>query len=94
MGGRLRRRDIAVVRPDVARKAAFGAAVGNAMEWFDFGIYSYLAVTIGKIFFPRLIRTPSLLLPLPRLLSLFLPVPPVRSSSGVWGMPSAGNPFL
>ena len=53
MGGRLRRRDIAVVRPDVARKAAFGAAVGNAMEWFDFGIYSYLAVTIGKIFFPQ-----------------------------------------
>jgi MHS family proline/betaine transporter-like MFS transporter len=23
------------------------------MEWFDFGIYSYLAVTIGKIFFPQ-----------------------------------------
>ena len=28
------------------------AALGNAMEWFDFGIYSYLAVTIGKVFFP------------------------------------------
>ena len=53
MGTRLRKRDIAVVRPDLARKAAFGAAVGNAMEWFDFGIYSYLAVTIGKIFFPQ-----------------------------------------
>lgn len=53
MAARLRRRDIAVVRPDVARKAAFGAAVGNAMEWFDFGIYSYLAVTIGRIFFPQ-----------------------------------------
>ncbi len=22
------------------------------MEWFDFGIYSYLAVTIGHVFFP------------------------------------------
>ncbi|MFD0383820.1 MFS transporter [Streptomyces stramineus] len=28
------------------------AALGNAMEWFDFGIYSYLAVTIGDVFFP------------------------------------------
>ena len=53
MPARLRRRDISVVSPDVARKAAFGAAVGNAMEWFDFGIYSYLAVTIGRIFFPQ-----------------------------------------
>lgn len=53
MPARLRRRDIAVVNLGVARKAAFGAAVGNAMEWFDFGVYSYLAVTIGRIFFPE-----------------------------------------
>ncbi len=48
----LKRADIAIVRPGIARRAALGAATGNAMEWFDFGIYSYLAVTIGKIFFP------------------------------------------
>ncbi|MHB1730840.1 MAG: MFS transporter [Leptospirillum sp.] len=53
MPARLRRRDIAVINLAVARKAAFGAAVGNAMEWFDFGVYSYLAVTIGRIFFPE-----------------------------------------
>lgn len=53
MASGLRRRDIAVVHLSTARKAAFGAAVGNAMEWFDFGIYSYLAVTIGRIFFPE-----------------------------------------
>ncbi|MFC7510767.1 hypothetical protein ACFQV4_06740 [Streptomyces thermocarboxydus] len=29
------------------------AALGNAMEWFDFGVYSYIAVTLGKVFFPR-----------------------------------------
>jgi len=29
-------------------------SVGTAMEWFDFGIYSYLAVTIGKVFFPEM----------------------------------------
>lgn len=28
------------------------AALGNAMEWFDFGVYSYIAVTLGKVFFP------------------------------------------
>ena len=22
------------------------------MEWFDFGVYGYLAVTIGQVFFP------------------------------------------
>ncbi|PSK98459.1 MHS family proline/betaine transporter-like MFS transporter [Murinocardiopsis flavida] len=27
--------------------------MGNAVEWFDFAIYGYLAVTIGKLFFPE-----------------------------------------
>lgn len=49
----LKKEDIAVVDTKTARQAAFGAALGNAMEWFDFGIYSYLAVTIGKVFFPE-----------------------------------------
>ncbi|MFC7395391.1 MFS transporter [Scopulibacillus cellulosilyticus] len=31
-----------------------GTALGNAMEWFDFGIYSYLAATMGKVFFPKI----------------------------------------
>lgn len=46
--------DITVVDPDVAKRAVVATALGNAMEWFDFGIYSYLAVTIGKVFFPEL----------------------------------------
>ncbi|HET7921508.1 MAG TPA: MFS transporter [Gammaproteobacteria bacterium] len=28
------------------------AALGNCMEWFDFGVYGYLAVTLGHVFFP------------------------------------------
>ncbi len=47
------------VRPDVTttdsalvRRAVQAAALGNAMEWFDFGVYSYIAVTLGKVFFP------------------------------------------
>lgn len=27
-------------------------AVGNALEWYDFAIYGYVAVTISKLFFP------------------------------------------
>ncbi|MEV7677417.1 MFS transporter [Streptomyces sp. NPDC088341] len=34
------------------RRAVRAAALGNAMEWFDFGIYSYLAATLGQVFFP------------------------------------------
>jgi MFS transporter, MHS family, proline/betaine transporter len=35
-----------------ARRAVAGAAMGNAIEWFDYGIYGYLATTIGLNFFP------------------------------------------
>ncbi|MGW4734694.1 MFS transporter [Streptomyces shenzhenensis] len=38
--------------PALVRRAVKAAALGNAMEWFDFGVYSYLAVTLGKVFFP------------------------------------------
>lgn len=49
---RLRRTDITVTDERIVKRAVKAAALGNAMEWFDFGIYSYLAVTIGKVFFP------------------------------------------
>lgn len=35
------------------RKAVVAAAIGNATEWYDFGVYSYLAVTIGLVFYPE-----------------------------------------
>lgn len=38
-------------RPQV-RRAVTAAALGNTMEWFDFGVYAYLAGTMGKVFFP------------------------------------------
>lgn len=34
------------------KKAVGAAAMGNCLEWFDFGVYSYLAVTVGQVFFP------------------------------------------
>jgi MFS transporter, MHS family, proline/betaine transporter len=44
--------DITIVDKAMLKRAVSAAALGNAMEWFDFGVYSYLAVTIGKVFFP------------------------------------------
>ncbi|MFQ3561706.1 glycine betaine/L-proline transporter ProP [Streptomyces gramineus] len=41
-----------VTDPVLVRRAVKAAALGNAMEWFDFGVYSYIAVTLGKVFFP------------------------------------------
>ena len=43
---------INVVAPRLLRRAVGAAALGNAMEWFDFGAYNYIAVTLGKVFFP------------------------------------------
>lgn len=44
--------DVTVVDRGMLRKAVGAAALGNAMEWFDFGVYGYLAVTLGQVFFP------------------------------------------
>ncbi|MFI5977457.1 glycine betaine/L-proline transporter ProP [Streptomyces sp. NPDC051452] len=49
---KLRRSDITVTDEAAVKRATKAAALGNAMEWYDFGIYSYLAATIGKVFFP------------------------------------------
>ncbi|MFF3333626.1 MFS transporter [Streptomyces sp. NPDC002888] len=49
---RLRRSDITVTDDQAVKRAVKAASLGNAMEWFDFGIYSYLAATIGRVFFP------------------------------------------
>ncbi|WP_030748798.1 glycine betaine/L-proline transporter ProP [Streptomyces sp. NRRL F-5135] len=49
---KLRRSDITITDERAVKRAVKAASLGNAMEWFDFGIYSYLAVTIGHVFFP------------------------------------------
>ncbi|RKS09735.1 MHS family proline/betaine transporter-like MFS transporter [Nocardiopsis sp. Huas11] len=41
-----------VTEHGTTRKAVTAAAIGNATEWYDFGVYSYLAVTIGLVFYP------------------------------------------
>jgi MHS family proline/betaine transporter-like MFS transporter len=53
--------DVQHVEVEAVRKAVMAAAMGNALEWFDFGVYSYVAVTIGEVFFPTDNKTLSLL---------------------------------
>lgn len=43
------------------RRAVQAAAMGNALEWFDFSIYSYMAATLGGTFFPSESESASLL---------------------------------
>lgn len=50
----LEAKDITVVDSSMAKKSMMGTSIGNAMEWFDFGIYSFLAVTMGRVFFPEI----------------------------------------
>ncbi len=42
--------DVVVVDTKRVRTAIGGTVVGNFMEWFDFGIYGYLAVTLTAVF--------------------------------------------
>ena len=34
------------------RRDIAGTAVGNFMEWYDFGVYGYIATTIAQVFYP------------------------------------------
>ncbi|MFJ3644692.1 MFS transporter [Streptomyces murinus] len=53
--------DIQIVEGPLLRRAVGASALGNCMEWFDFGIYSYLAAIIGKVFFPSASPTAQLI---------------------------------
>lgn len=43
---------ITVTDEPAVRRAVRAAMLGNAMEWFDFGVFAYLAATLGRVFFP------------------------------------------
>ena len=44
------------------RRVVLAATIGNSLEWYDFLIYGFLAVTIAKLFFPTENELTSLLL--------------------------------
>ncbi|WP_435532145.1 MFS transporter [Rhodococcus antarcticus] len=43
---------ITVTDESAVKRAVRAAMLGNAMEWFDFGVFAYLAATLGRVFFP------------------------------------------
>lgn len=40
------------VPPGLLLKAVAASAIGNATEWYDYGVYAYVANEIGDNFFP------------------------------------------
>ncbi len=52
---------VAVPMPHETHKAVYAAAIGNVLEWYDFGVYIFFAGTIARIFFPAGNPTASLL---------------------------------
>ena len=51
-------------RPSIGRRAIAATVIGNWLEFFDFTVYAFFAVTIGKLYFPAGDETTSLLLSL------------------------------
>lgn len=45
----------------MVRRAVFGAAIGNMIEWFDYASYGYLAAVIAAVFFAPGNETAALL---------------------------------
>lgn len=63
----------------VAKRAATASATGTAVEYYEFGVYGYMAVIIGPLFFPGDNPTASLLAALAVFGSSFL----IRPLGGV-----------
>jgi len=36
-----------------SRKAIYAATIGNVMEWYDYGVYGFLAFSLSRNFFPK-----------------------------------------
>jgi MFS transporter, MHS family, proline/betaine transporter len=45
-------------------RAVVAASIGNALEWFDFAVYGFFAVTMARLFFPAANETVSILVAL------------------------------
>jgi MHS family proline/betaine transporter-like MFS transporter len=49
-------------QPPSMRRMIVAATIGNVLEWFDFVVYGFFAVTIAEVFFPAGSPTVSLLI--------------------------------
>src|ERR1700759_3042191 len=46
------RDQIQVTDPEQMRQSLKGASIGNFMEWYDFGVYGYIATALAQVFYP------------------------------------------
>lgn len=88
-----REEDVQVVEPPLLRRAVGASALGNCMEWFDFGVYSYLAATIGKVFFPGASPAAQVISSFATFAAAFVVRPSAASSSARWVTGSAGRRY-
>src|SRR5688572_21064759 len=47
------RTPVTEVPPEVLRRAIGASAIGNAVEWFDYGAYAYMTTHIAASLFPE-----------------------------------------
>ncbi|WP_017198302.1 MFS transporter [Arthrobacter sp. M2012083] len=73
------------LNPQVSKRVAVAAGIGHFLEWFDFAVYGFLAVTIGQLFFPSDNPTVSLLSSLSVFGVAFLFRPMGGLIIGAWG---------
>ena len=38
--------------PALLRRVVLGGAIGSFVEWYEFGVYGFLAAILAKVFFP------------------------------------------
>lgn len=50
--GKWARHEIRITDPVVLQRSVAGTAIGNFMEWYDFGVYGFLATTLAEVFYP------------------------------------------
>ncbi len=61
-GGRVLPTPRGISSAAMGRRIVVAATIGNTLEWYDFLIYGFLSVTIGKLLFPTESEFTSLLL--------------------------------
>ena len=72
------------------RRAIIATVIGNALEWFDFTVYSFFAVIIAKLFFPTGNDLSSLLLAVATFgVGFFIPMM-ARYIGRVWNLTARG----
>jgi MFS transporter, MHS family, proline/betaine transporter len=84
------RDQIQVTDPEVMRRSIKGASIGNFMEWYDFGVYGYIATTIAQVFYPGNSVSPVHLLATFSTLAAAFVVRPIGGSSSVHSATGSG----